>query len=303
MKLEQLIATINSWNKQPSTQEVWKLSENLDKLPNRKGVGEAVLALAERMPHFDGMLHQYLWKMPAFPENVIASVKRVPSTIGLMALFLGVGRDEGTSVAEKKRVLAIFRKVSLRKDIKAIVRGDAREYAELTVSAIARSKPAPKPAPAKPAPSPRPEKPPKLASVKELTQYLVKFRASDDEFKDVEKLDAAVSAWEKLGKPPEVIDAMLRVFERHPESAEFGNPGLLVHAIESIGPAYQEKLLRSVKKAPSMYGLLMVRRILNASKSPQESAPLLKLLQSIAKDKKWSPAICDEAAEILEDLE
>ncbi len=109
-----------------------------------------------------------------------------------------------------------------------------------------------------------------------------------------------VEAWENLGKPDKAITAMLRVFERFPECDALGNPGDLVHAIESSGDGYQKKLIASVKRTPSYYGLWMLNRILNTIQSPREAEPLLKILRSAAEDENVPLSVRARAEEFLD---
>jgi len=83
--------------------------------------------------------------------------------------------------------------------------------------------------------------------------------------------------------PPEsrapFLPAMFGLIERFPE-AEFGTPGPLVHAIESI-PGYESLLQVSILRQPATLNVWMVNRILNSTISPEMRANWLQVLRVV----------------------
>jgi hypothetical protein len=96
------------------------------------------------------------------------------------------------------------------------------------------------------------------------------------------------------------IDAMLHVFERYPTDEDgFGVFWTVLHGLESL-PRYESKLVASVKRAPSDFGLLMVNRLLNAGRKAVGGVRLISLLEQVIKNQNVPPKIRREAQQFLE---
>ncbi len=113
-------------------------------------------------------------------------------------------------------------------------------------------------------------------------------------------LDALLDELFQSGSASLGIDAMLRVFERHPAEDGAGVFWSIVHGLESL-PGYESRLVESVRKAPSEFTLLMVNRLLNAGYGEAGGVRLVPLLEQVVQDRNARPEIRREAQEILDD--
>jgi len=79
-------------------------------------------------------------------------------------------------------------------------------------------------------------------------------------------LDELLACVTAAGGPLEVLVPMLHVLENHPEH-DFGAPGDLVHAIESVKISdheYFDLIIESVGRRPTEYNLWLMSRVMNS---------------------------------------
>lgn len=76
-----------------------------------------------------------------------------------------------------------------------------------------------------------------------------------------ERLYELTDAVMTLVSPEKAIHDMFAVMERLPKS-DLGSPGPLVHTLEAL-PGYEEELLKSVRRRPTVLSVWMINRILN----------------------------------------
>ncbi len=87
-------------------------------------------------------------------------------------------------------------------------------------------------------------------------------------------------AWSAAHAGIEVIDPVLQFIERHSD-LDFGMPGPLVHFVEQyFGQGYEEKLLRSLARKPTILTVWMLNRVVNGTHEPARRRPLLEALDS-----------------------
>ncbi len=125
-------------------------------------------------------------------------------------------------------------------------------------------------------------------SVFKLCDFLRDF--SGQESGDLSRLDAVIGQSVSV-KPNESLDAALfGIFERFPEEDGHGVYWSIVHGLERRGE-YEQALLASLRRAPSMFTLTMLNRLLNAGQSTCAGVPALQLLEAAA----VSPLACESA--------
>ncbi len=67
----------------------------------------------------------------------------------------------------------------------------------------------------------------------------------------------------------EAVEPLLRLMERHP-LVDFGMPGAIVHFVERYyKKGYEELLVESIKRKPTMHTVWMLNRIINGSENPK----------------------------------
>ena len=131
----------------------------------------------------------------------------------------------------------------------------------------------------------------------QILQILAAF--SDPENPEqLQSLDAAVGQLD--AQPPLMaVEAMLRVWERFPESDGYGVFWSLLHAIE-CAPGYEVEVVQSLARQPNEFNLRLVSRMRNAGLTQVGGRSLVAVLESIAGDERASAEVRREAMEILE---
>jgi hypothetical protein len=78
--------------------------------------------------------------------------------------------------------------------------------------------------------------------------------------------ETLIDQWESSNVGFEAVEPTLRFMEEH-SSIEFGTPGPLVHFVENFyGNGYEEKLLESFSRKPTMHTAWMLNRLINGAK-------------------------------------
>ena len=97
-----------------------------------------------------------------------------------------------------------------------------------------------------------------------LTQFVELLRAIDDECDDLILEGQIYDAYRRVdSESPEfrsTFPEIFRLFERFQDD-EFGNPGILIGLLEEHG-GFEEELLLSLERQPSIHGLVLVNRLL-----------------------------------------
>src|SRR5262249_42909345 len=113
-------------------------------------------------------------------------------------------------------------------------------------------------------------------------------------------LDTLLQELFKGGSASLGIDAMLRVFELYPTEDGAGVFWAIVHGLESL-PGYESRLVKSLRKAPSGFALLMLNRLLNAGCEEAGGVRFVPVLEQVVQNQNASPEIRQEAQDILND--
>lgn len=72
------------------------------------------------------------------------------------------------------------------------------------------------------------------------------------------------------------VQPLLQLMERHPLTY-FGSPGEIVHFVETFyKKGYEEKLIASLKRTPTVHTIWMLNRIINGADNPEYYLDLLK---------------------------
>jgi hypothetical protein len=96
------------------------------------------------------------------------------------------------------------------------------------------------------------------------------------------RLSELVDGWESSGAGVEIVDPILRFMESHPFH-DYGSPGPLVHFMELFyGSGYDEKLVQSVRRKPTLHTVWMLNRLINGAKSPGVAQSLLEAMEQAA---------------------
>src|SRR5262249_10173100 len=96
----------------------------------------------------------------------------------------------------------------------------------------------------------------------EIAEQLQRIASMDDfATRSAELTDA----WSRAGGGVETIEPVLQFIEQHP-TIDFGMPGPLVHFVEKFrGRGFEEKLMESVERKPTLPTVWMLNRVLNGT--------------------------------------
>ena len=109
-----------------------------------------------------------------------------------------------------------------------------------------------------------------MIEIEEITRQLEQI-ASDENFEYLaERLS---ESWIMSGVGAEAVEPIVKFMEAHPE-IDFGAPGALVHMIErpfgaesTERDSYEDVVLASIKRKPTMHTAWLLYRIINATSS------------------------------------
>jgi len=119
---------------------------------------------------------------------------------------------------------------------------------------------------------------------------------------DQEQLNTLESVIESIEKGPigaGTSAALLRLFERFPESDGYGIFWSIVHLLEANG-GYEPLLVESVENHPSEFGVMMVNRLINGGVQEVNGSPLIELLQAVSANGNAPPEVRESAEEFLD---
>ena len=76
----------------------------------------------------------------------------------------------------------------------------------------------------------------------------------------------------------EAVEPLLQLMERHP-LVDFGVPGAIVHFVERFcRKGYEELLVESIKRKPTMHTVWMLNRIINGSENKKDYIELMNAI-------------------------
>jgi hypothetical protein len=118
---------------------------------------------------------------------------------------------------------------------------------------------------------------------KEISEQLLKIVSSDDFARSSGELTETWSA-EAVGV--ESIDVILEFMEAHPDLG-YGMPGPLVHFVEEFyQKGYEEKLINSISRRPTMLTVWMLNRVINGAREPETNERLISTMRQAATNPK-----------------
>lgn len=92
------------------------------------------------------------------------------------------------------------------------------------------------------------------------------------------------------------VKPLLLLMERHPLT-DFGSPGPIVHFVERFyKKGYEEELVASLNRIPTVHTVWMLNRIINATDDPEA---YLSLLKQISENEAYDNRIREEALHFL----
>lgn len=115
-----------------------------------------------------------------------------------------------------------------------------------------------------------------------LHEEITKIENATDEYEvDEFIMEESVEVIKNAGYGIEAVEEMLLLMERHP-LVEFGVPGAIVHFVETFyGKGYEDLLVQSVKRNPTIHTVWMLHRLINDPKATRKKE-FVSLMQEIA---------------------
>lgn len=95
----------------------------------------------------------------------------------------------------------------------------------------------------------------------------------------------------------EAVTPLLELMERHPME-DFGMPGAIVHFVERFYKnGYEELLIESVKRRPTMHTVWMLNRVMNGSENKND---YLEIMKEVTERSDVEEAIKNSASEFMD---
>ncbi|QLY81799.1 hypothetical protein [Clostridium intestinale] len=114
------------------------------------------------------------------------------------------------------------------------------------------------------------------SDIENIVNKIMNFKPRNDDWFELEEIleELYNSNRAVLG-----LEAMLRIYERYPDEDNDILWGML-HGIEGI-ENYEVKVIESIARTPSFFGILMINRMLNAKIYSIENMNLIDILKSV----------------------
>ena len=129
--------------------------------------------------------------------------------------------------------------------------------------------------------------------IQKLLEELENLVGSDDFESGSEKI---IDQLQEAGADEDIIPLLLQIMERHP-LADFGMPGAMVHFMEAFDPEYEEYLIESLRRRPTVHTVWLLNRCINVHAHKER---FLDLLRETAKHPDAEPEVRRAALELLE---
>ena len=128
-------------------------------------------------------------------------------------------------------------------------------------------------------------------------EILVALHDAITEDQEFELADEIVDAMEASPQPFDLVAPILELIANHPE-VDFGSPGELVHFVEKFyHQGYEDLLLESVLKSPTVYNIWMLHRCYN-----DNDPNLVRQIQTLVGELKKDKTLDSQVRSMIEDL-
>lgn len=126
---------------------------------------------------------------------------------------------------------------------------------------------------------------------------LVALHDAITEDQEFELADEIVDAMEASPQPFDLVAPILELIANHPE-VDFGSSGELVHFVEKFyHQGYEDLLLESVLKSPTVYNIWMLHRCYN-----DNDPNLVRQIQTLVGELKKDKTLDSQVRSMIEDL-
>ena len=134
---------------------------------------------------------------------------------------------------------------------------------------------------------------------KEISEELLRILSADDFASSSAEL---TEAWTAAAVGVESIDPILEFMEAHPD-LDYGMPGALVHFVEEYyQKGYEERLINSVSRKPTMLTVWMLNRVINGTQEPAKKEVLISTMRQAVTNLKTDRQTLERVNGFLERL-
>lgn len=110
-------------------------------------------------------------------------------------------------------------------------------------------------------------------------------------------MEENIMKMEAEGVGIEAVTPLLQLMERHPLD-DFGMPGAIVHFVERFYKnGYEELLIESLKRRPTMHTVWMLNRVMNGSENKND---YLEIMKEITERSDIEETIRNSASEFMD---
>lgn len=114
------------------------------------------------------------------------------------------------------------------------------------------------------------------SDIENIVNKIMNFKPLNDDWFELEEILEQLYNSNRVGLG---LEAMLRIYEKYPDEDNDILWGML-HGIEGI-ENYEVKVIESIARTPSFFGILMINRMLNAQIYSIENIKLIDILKSV----------------------
>jgi hypothetical protein len=130
----------------------------------------------------------------------------------------------------------------------------------------------------------------------DVTNQLERIASSDD---FASRSSELTGKWSEASDGFDAVEPILRFMESHP-LFDFGAPGSLVHFAESFfGKGYEQRLVESVQRRPTIHTVWMLNRAIHGTNSPVEKRGLIEAMKEASTNPVSEPAARSKASHFL----
>lgn len=128
-------------------------------------------------------------------------------------------------------------------------------------------------------------------------EILVALQDAITEYQEFELADEIMDVMELYDQPFDLVAPILDFISKHPE-VDFGAPGELVHFVERFyHQGYEELLMESVLKSPTVHNIWMLHRCYN-----DNDPNLVRKIQTLVGELKKDKTLDSQVRSMIEDL-
>lgn len=138
--------------------------------------------------------------------------------------------------------------------------------------------------------------------IDEIEEYIQTEEEADDKWEYLEPISEIIEKLIELENNSDAIQPILELIERSPD-IDYGGPGPLGHFLEKYSKkGYEELLLKSIARKPTVYTLDLLYRLINDKENPNHKT-YLDLMIKVSLSTNYPEDIIESAKENLSYLE